>query len=131
MPTLQNLALERNQKINELRGRIDKVNKRNDTKYSRRSYSEIPDKSLNNLAFGTVQGSGSLYSLEQEIIHEEEPKKNQYQQPGANKICETSDLKAKFAPYTEILEKETNKKIKEIIRKKMLFLTYPNDSSSD
>ncbi|CAI4266537.1 ASN_HP2_G0003570.mRNA.1.CDS.1 [Saccharomyces cerevisiae] len=131
MPILRNLALERNRKINELRGRIDTVNKRNDTKYSRSSCSEISDKSLDNLALGTVQSSGFIYSLEQEIIDEEEPKKNRYQQPGTNKICETSDLKTKFAPYTEMLEKKTNKKIKEIIRKKMLLLAYPNDNSSD
>ncbi|MCQ4702353.1 hypothetical protein NE704_15525, partial [[Ruminococcus] gnavus] len=69
----------------------------------------------------TGQSSNATNSFVQETIQKTKqkesgqpyiiPKKNEHQR-NIDKICETSDLKAKLAPIMEVLEKKTNEKIK-------------------
>ncbi|CAI4055743.1 hypothetical protein SKDZ_02G2950 [Saccharomyces kudriavzevii ZP591] len=129
MPSLRDLALERNQKLNQLRARINQTSNLKKGEFGTSSYSEASDGSVSDLIHHNVKASNSLDTLGQEIIHSGKQKESQQsyipleisqQQRRIDRICETSDLKAKLAPAMEVLEKKTNEKIKGIIRKKIL-----------
>ncbi|CAI4278157.1 CFF_collapsed_G0003770.mRNA.1.CDS.1 [Saccharomyces cerevisiae] len=91
--------------------------------------SNISNEPVYDTVIQTGQSSNATNSFVQETIQKTKqkesgqpyiiPQKNEHQR-NIDKICETSDLKAKLAPIMEVLEKKTNEKIKGIIRKRVL-----------
>ncbi|CAI4037423.1 hypothetical protein SMKI_02G2980 [Saccharomyces mikatae IFO 1815] len=130
MPSLRDLALKRNERLDQLRIRF------NQSSVTDKGGSSNLSESVNDSA--TVRLSDSCNTLEQETIDGEHNKvqqqssdlKKNKQQPNTDRICETSDLKAKLAPAIEVLEKKTNEKIKGIVNRRILQeASYESDSS--
>lgn len=133
MPSLRDLSLQRNQRLNQLRVRINqssKTNKSGSSFISSNSLNELtndivaqPAQDFNS---SSTQESKQKKSYRSYIV----PQKRGYEQTtSAN--CETSDLKTKLTPYMEALEKKTNAIIKRIIRKKLLhFPTHDSVSTN-
>ncbi|CAD6599868.1 HN1_G0015970.mRNA.1.CDS.1 [Saccharomyces cerevisiae] len=129
MPSLRDLSLERNQELNQLRARINQLSKTGKKEAYNFVGSNISNEPVYDTVIQTGQSSNATNSFVQETIQKTKqkesgqpyiiPQKNEHQR-NIDKICETSDLKAKLAPIMEVLEKKTNEKIKGIIRKRVL-----------
>ncbi|QHS71749.1 Ntc20p [Saccharomyces paradoxus] len=129
MPFLRDLSLKRNQRLNQLRSRVNQSRKTNEGETSDFVSSDVLNEPVNDTVAQTAQASKSSNIFEQKTIEERKQKeshkpiiivqKNEHELR-IDKVCETSDLKAKLAPSMEMLEKKTNEKIKGIIRKKIL-----------
>ncbi|EJS44729.1 ntc20p [Saccharomyces arboricola H-6] len=129
MPSLRDLTLERNQRLNQLRARIKQASLQTMGELSTSSYPKALDETFNAPALQKVPTFTSLNTLEQKTMHsgkqeEDQPSYTSLEKDQlkarTNDISETSDLKAKLAPVMEVLDKKTNEKIKSIIRKKIL-----------
>lgn len=130
MPSLRDLSLERDQELNQLRARINQLGKT-----GKEEANDFVGLNISNEpVYDTVIPKQDRALTQRIVLYKKLfrrrnkkrsgqpyiiPQKNEHQRY-IDKVCETSDLKAKLAPIMEVLEKKTNEKIKGIIRKRVL-----------
>ncbi|CAI4060146.1 hypothetical protein SUVZ_04G3990 [Saccharomyces uvarum] len=136
MPSLRNLAIERDKSLSQLRARINKASKLNTGESGAPSLESLDE----TVSSHVLPSSDSLSILEQKIIHNEKREEDQQSHISLEKdqrnvrigkVSETGDLKAKLASAMEELEKKTDETINGIIRKKLLQKSnYEHDTST-